>query len=285
MSTAKGLRASAQSADFPFRVDNIPIIHYENATTRIEANAVRFSRTKARPCTSHQQYQWGRTDLRMPGAARGRDVVPSLAERQRHDFAQRSFKPESSELSASQIGMHHHDGARLTMLRARSDALFREAVVDTNENFKICCKTTMKLGTDPTLTYPHTYEKMLNPALHRARANAGLPGGAPPTPASRADPPAGLRDIPLLRPYRNATEREAAARSEFTSSYRARQKDHIAQGSEPRCMGDEPDAANATSMYGFGQVSSTTAGTLKRALAEDAKARARYRSHSSKSKR
>ena len=58
-----------------------------------------------------------------------------------------------------------------------------------------------------------------------------------------------------------------------------------AQGSEPRCMGDEPDAANATSMYGFGQVSSTTAGTLKRALAEDAKARARYRSHSSKSKR
>ena len=150
MSTTKGLRASAQSADFPFRVDNIPIIHYENATTRIEPNSVHFSRTVPRPCTSHQQYQWGRTDLRTPGPS-GRDIVPLLGEKRRHNFAQRSFKPESSEYSSTQIGLHHHDGKRLTELRARSKALFHEAVRTTNNGFRICAKTTRKLGADPEM--------------------------------------------------------------------------------------------------------------------------------------
>ena len=262
----KALLASASSHDFPFRVPNVPYVRYKKGEVLMERNAASF-----RPAAQRQSAlseQWGATDLHkrkvpdsMPAGALSASV---------HPFAQRSFKPESSQYSATQIGLHPQEGKRLRQLRAAGKAAYLKAAKEQDSAFRICIKTTRKLGNDPSLTYPHTFQKLLDPARR--------PQGKEPTPAAwHTQRPAGTRSKLLdadHQQYRTKTLDFADSRGEFTCTYRARQKDHLAHGKEPMHMGDTPDDADVMSLYGFRHVGPTTAGSYKRVLEADAKARA-----------
>ena len=156
----KALLASASSHDFPFRVPNVPYVRYQKGEVLMERNAATFRATAQRQSALSEQ--WGATDLhkrKVPDSAPAGALSPSV-----HPFAQRSFKPESSQYSVTQIGMHPQEGKRLRKLRAAGKAAYLKAAKEQDSAFRICVKTTRKLGNDPSLTYPHTYQKLLDPA-------------------------------------------------------------------------------------------------------------------------
>eukprot|EP00937_MAST-01D_sp_MAST-1D-sp2_P004988 g4988.t1 len=259
----KALLASASSDEFPLRIPNVPYVRYEKGKVHMERNAQSFERTVPRPSTAQQQWGLDVFGSNLASTSNSRAPTPNA-----HPFAQPSVNFNSSQFSSTQIGMHRADGKRLAALREQNHALFRRAVDEQNARFRICAKTTLKRGNHPDYDYPHTFQKLLNAGRRTQRE---------PTPETwRCQKPAGTADG-LLEPFRTKTLREADARSTFTTSYRARQKDHIAHGKEPMHMGDTPDERTTTSLYGFKHIGSTTAGRYKRILAEDARARASYR--------